>query len=80
MAWFEMWYKDKESIIACMIRNMQDDLNAGYDPRGKSITEQRQTLHEYEEHFKEQCDKLALMTEAQCNRWCYIDMKRRGVI
>lgn len=28
--WFPLWHEDKKSILDTMVRNLQDDLNAGY--------------------------------------------------
>ena len=82
--YMDLWIEDKESIIACMIRNMQDDLNAGYDPMGKSIKDQRAELARYEEEYHMQCDKLADMIITRGNKaasdWCRLDLTLRGAI
>lgn len=78
--WFEMWFADKQSIVETMVRNMAADLNAGYDYFGKSITEQREAIAEYQANFDNEVDKLKEMDESKANRWCYIDMKKRGAI
>lgn len=78
--WFEMWYSDKKAMISTMISNMAADLNAGYDLYGKSITEQRQMIVEYQKAFEDQLDAFKTMDDEQVNRWCFYDMKKRGVI
>lgn len=80
MPYFNMWYDDKENIIATMYSNMQDDLRVGYDPNGQSITQQKADIEAYKAAYYAQLDKLATMDEKTINRWCYLDMKRRGVI
>lgn len=78
--WFEMWFADKQSIVETMVRNMVADLDAGYDYFGKSITEQREAIAEYQANFDNEVNKLKEMDEGKANRWCYIDMKKRGAI
>lgn len=77
---FEMWYADKESVIETMIRNMQADLAAGYDPHGACIMRQKSEIEAYRDEFNARLEVLAYMDEKKANRWCYVDMKRRGVI
>ena len=78
--WFEMWYADKKSMLDTMVRNMQADLNAGYDYFGQSIKKQRMAIDTYERLFNQELDMFADMDEKQVNRWCYYDMVKRGVI
>ena len=78
--WFELWKADKKSIISTMQHNMQADLNVGYDPNGKSITEQKNTIECYERSYQCQLEDFKSMTEKQVNRWCFYDMIQRGVI
>lgn len=78
--WFEMWFQDKTSMLDTMMSNMFSDLNNGYDWFGKSITNQRNMIDEYKKEFDEQMDKFKEMEDNAVNRWCYYDMKKRGVI
>lgn len=79
--WFELWYEDKESILATMIRNMQADLDAGYNYFGNSIIKQRQDIDDYKEEFDAQMENLKMMdSDSKVNRWCYLDLKKRGAI
>lgn len=78
--WFDMWYSDKQNMLDTMIRNMQADLDCGYDYFGKSITSQRDMIDEYKKNFDAQMDKFKEMEDNVVNRWCYYDMKKRGVI
>ena len=78
--WFDMWYADKQSIINCMTCNMQDDINAGYDPNGSCITAQKRMIDVYTNEFNNQQQILARMTPDNTEKWCYHDMKRRGAI
>lgn len=84
--WFDIWYGDKESIIATMVQNMADDLNAGYDYFGKSIMEQRKMIEEYKAQFDAEYEMLKGIVlqyadgEKRVERWCYLDLKKRGAI
>lgn len=78
--WFDIWFEDKQSMIDIMVRNMTSDLENGYDYLGKSITDQRQMIDEYKKEFDENMDMFKTMTEKEVNRWCFYDMKKRGVI
>lgn len=78
--WFEMWVEDRKSILSCMIQNMNDDLKAGYDPTGNSIRKQVREIDAFQNKFDEQMQHLRELDEKQCNRWCYVDLKRLGAI
>ena len=78
--WFEMWYADKSSMLDTMVKNMQADLNAGYDYFGQSIKNQRMAIDTYKRLFDQELDMFADMDEKQVNRWCYYDMVKRGAI
>lgn len=78
--WFEVWHEDKSSMLDTMVKNMQADLNAGYDYFGQSIQNQRLAIDTYKRLFDQELDMFADMDEKQVNRWCYYDMVKRGVI
>lgn len=78
--YFEMWQEDYESMLDTMIRNMADDIKAGYDYFGKSITGQREDIEAYKAKHDEALMNLANMDEAKANRWCKMDLIRRGAI
>ena len=78
--WFEMWFDDKKSIISTMERNIQSDLDAGYDPLGHIITKQVDDLNDYIDQFNYDIEMLQMMTEEETNHWCRLDMKKRGAI
>ena len=78
--WFEIWFEDKTSILNTMVKNMQADLNAGYDYFGTSITKQRQIINTYKQQFDAELDSFKSMDDKQVNRWCFYDMKKRGAI
>lgn len=80
MKWFKMWLEDKECILATMMRNMASDLEAGYDPMGHSIRKQRVDIEEYQMDIDRTMDMFKDMEEKAVNRWCYYDMRKRGVI
>lgn len=78
--WFTMWKMDRESILITMHRNMQADIDCGYDVFGKSITNQRQEIAAYEQEYYDIMGKFALMTEEEVNHYCFYDLLRRGAI
>lgn len=78
--WFEMWFQDKQNMLDCMLRNMQSDLDAGYNPFGNSILRQRTEINNYKKQFDAEMDKFHDMDESKVQRWCYYNMKKRGVI
>ena len=78
--WFEIWFQDKESMLETMVRNMTADLDADYNYFGNCIKQQRKTIDEYRKQFDRQMDEFKLMDDAKVNRWCYYDLKKRGVI
>lgn len=78
--WFEIWFADKNSMIDTMYRNMAADISAGYQPQGACIQRQLADIDEYRKEFETQMSEFWKMTEAEVNRWCFYDMKKRGVI
>ena len=78
--YFDMWYTYKEGLLATMVRNMQADLEAGYNYFGNNITKQREAIDQYRKDFDEQMVKFYEMDIDKVGKWCYYDMKRRGVI
>ena len=78
--YFDMWYADKVSMMDTMVRNMAADLAAGYDYFGSSISRQRREIDEYRAEFDAQMDAFKAMDEDKVGRWCFFDMKKRGVI
>lgn len=78
--WFELWFSDKQCMVETMVKNMQADLNAGYDYFGNSIRKQMKQIDEYKAEFDKQLDEFKTMEEKEVNRWCFYDMKKRGAI
>ena len=78
--WFEMWYSDKKWILSIMYRNMASDISAGYDVMGKSITEQKTMIANYEKSINDALYMFANMDDLKVDRWCFYDMLKRGAI
>lgn len=78
--WFEIWFADKEAMLETMVRNMASDLENGYNYFGKCITGQRTDIENYQNKFDAEMDSFKAMNDDQVNRWCFYDMKKRGVI
>lgn len=81
MKWFEMWMADKTCMVETMMRNMAADLEAGYNPMGACIRGQQEDIRKYQEQFDKEIDHLKEMTdEKHIERWCYLDLRKRGAI
>lgn len=78
--WFDLWFADKQSMLETMTKNMASDLSHGYGYFGNCITRQRKEIEEYKCEFDKQMDEFKTMDEKAVNRWCFYDMKKRGVI
>ncbi len=78
--WFELWTEDKQSMMDCMIRNMHSDLDAGYDYWGISMIQQRAEIEKFKIDWDMDMEMFKGMDEKTVNRWCFYDMKKRGVI
>lgn len=78
--WFPLWFEDKQSILDTMVRNLQADLNAGYDYFGNSAVSQRENIEAYKSQIDEELKVFRTMDENAVSRWCFYDMKQRGVI
>lgn len=80
MKWFNIWFEYTKAIIETMIRNMNDDLENGYDPKGLCIQYQREQIAERQGEMDSQLDQFKEMSDARVNSWCFYDLKKRGVI
>ena len=80
MDWFKLWVLDKQNIMETMRRNLVADLKAGYDPLGKTATQQLENMKAYRENYEKELMSLADMSEEKAKRWCYLDLIRRGAI
>jgi len=78
--WFTIWFDDKKSLLATMVRNLTADLDAGRDYFGESATRQRKEIEAFRAQFEAEMDKFDGMTPEAINHWCYRDLKRRGAI
>lgn len=74
------WFEYMECILNTMIKNMNDDLACGYNYFGACITKQKNDIDEFQAKFNNQMNEFKSMDEMQVNRWCFYDLKRRGVI
>lgn len=78
--WFELWQDDRECMLNTMIRNMTADLDAGYNYFGRCIVNQREEIENYKKETESAFDLFKSMTDTQVNKWCFYDLKKRGVI
>ena len=78
--WIEMWETDVTSILECMIRNMNADLNCGYDPKGNSIKKQVADIANYQMYIDNFRNQFVELGEEKFNRKCFIELKRKGAI
>ena len=81
MEYIAMWIEDYESLIETAVRNMQSDLDAGYNPNGRSIAWDRECIEELKNRRDAGIEKIVQFeSDSKADRWCYLDMKRRGAI
>lgn len=78
--WFELYYEDKRSLLATMYRNMAADIEAGYNPMGENIRRQKAEIDRYQAEFDDELEKIANMDENKVERWCYLNLLKRGAI
>lgn len=78
--WMELWIDDKKSIIEIMHKNMQSDIECGYDVTGLAIRRQIEEISAYTEQYHKELMALAAMDWEKANRWCFCDLLRRGAI
>ena len=79
--WFDIWVADWQSMTETIRRNMQADLNAGYDPNGATIIKYRAQIVTRDEFYALKLRDFGMMeSDEKINRWCYFDLKARGAI
>ena len=78
--WFDLWFTDKTNMVNIMNRNMVADIEAGYDPMGSTIRREREEIASYKAMFDADMDAFKVLSDKEVNRWCFYDMKKRGVI
>lgn len=78
--WFDIWCEDKKSILETMQRNLQSDLDAGYNPNGQSVIKQKIMIANCKNDIEKKMKEFANMTEAEVNRYCYYALVRSGAI
>ena len=78
--WFAMWSADQESMLATRVKNLAADVAADYSPTGISVGNQIADLADARNAVIAQYNRLRNMSLEQRGRWCFDDMKRRGVI
>lgn len=76
----EMWHDDKNCVIKTMVRNMNADMQAGYNWLGKSIQQQLNDITAYSVNYEREVAILATMTPEAQQRWCKRDLIKRGAI
>lgn len=78
--WFNIWLADRRSIQTTMLTNMLADLDAGYNPEGFSIRQQRVEIEVYTAATNQQIEQFKHMEDNAVDRWCFYDLKKRGAI
>lgn len=78
--YIDMWFTYERSVIDTMCRNMKADLDAGYHAESTIIREQERDIAERQAQFEQEADMLREKSVNAANHWCYIDLKKRGVI
>lgn len=78
--WFEIWHEDKQSVYDTMVRNYNDDIDAGYDPQGACIQRQKAQCETYRDIIDATLEYFKNLTETEVDRWCFYDLVQRGAI
>lgn len=79
--WKDIWEEDKISMIKIMRRNLASDIVDGdFDLLSLLIQKQIVQIKECENNFTFAKIMLNKMDEYSQNKWCYYDLKKRGVI
>ena len=78
--WFTIWFEDKWSILNTMGKNLAADLAAGYSYFGMCAEKQRAAIEAYKLQFDSEMDYLATLDEKKAERWCKMDLIKRGAI
>lgn len=79
--WKDIWEEDRISMIKTMRRNLASDIVDGdFDLLSLLIQKQIVQIKEYENNFTFAKIMLNKMDEYSQNKWCYYDLKKRGVI
>ena len=78
--WIDLWFDNERMVIDTMCRNVAADLEAGYHPESNIIREQERDIALRQAQFEQEADRLKTMSEGAAKHWCYIDLKKNGVI
>lgn len=78
--WLQIWDDDKKWIMDIMQCNIIADLEAGYNPDGRAIQQQREDLQAYIKEYHAAMDQFVYMSDEETNKWCFYDLKKRGAI
>lgn len=76
----QIWHDDKKSIIKTMVKNVNADIQAGYNWLGKSIQQQLNDITAYTANYEREVAILTTMTFEAQQRWCKRDLIKRGAI
>lgn len=78
--WFELWHEDRKCMLATMLRNYVADIEAGYNPIGATMKRQMAMIDAYGAETDATIEKFKCMEEKAIEKWCYLDLKKRGAI
>ncbi len=78
--YFKIWLDDKKALLNTMIKNMISDLEAGCDYFGENIKKQREAIRIYKHQIDTQLMIMTEFSDEKINKWCYMDLIRKGVI
>lgn len=78
--WFLMWNDDKRAMIDTMKRNVEADIDAGYNERGFTVVKAKEALDRYIRRYEDDVESFKRMTEKDVQRWCFYDLVKRGVV
>lgn len=78
--WKTLWLDDRRCILACMCANLESDLSVGYNPVGDSVRMQIEEIAAYRTQTEQVVREWRFKSDDYVQKWCYRDLKKKGVI
>lgn len=78
--WFGLWVTDRQDMQKTRIKNVIDDINAGYSPFSNEVTKGIGAVEFYEDEYNRAFIGFSHMSISEIDAWCKKDLKERGAI
>ena len=80
MNYFNLWIEYTDGLRAVMLRNLKNDIEAGYNPQGAACVAQAAAIREHDNNIAEALALFRTLPDAAINHYCKFDLMRRGAI